>query len=116
MKNIALIFAFIFSIAIANAQAVKPIFEKAANKVKATYFHENGEIAQVGHFLNGKLDGEWKMYNDEGKKIAQGNYALGQKTGTWFFWKNAILQEVDFENSKIANVTKWNTEGTLVIK
>lgn len=116
MKNTILIFAFIFSISLANAQEVKPIFEKSDNKVKATYFHDNGKIAQVGHFFNGKLDGEWKMYNEDGDKIAQGNYALGQKTGKWFFWNDAILQEVDFKNSKIAHITKWNSEGTLVVK
>lgn len=116
MKKTALLFAILFSITIANAQEVKPLFEKANNKVKATYFHANGEIAQVGHFLYGKLDGEWKMYNDAGKKIAQGNYTLGEKTGKWFFWNDAVLNEVDFENSKIANITTWKNETALVAK
>ncbi len=114
MKKTALIFVFIFSIAIVNAQETKPVFEKVKNKVKATYFHDNGAIAQVGYFLDGKLEGEWNMYSPEGKKIAKGNYTQGKKTGKWFFWENAILQEVNFEDSKIANVTKWNSEGTLV--
>lgn len=115
MKKIALVFAFIFSIAIVNAQSTKPVFEKADSKVKATYFHSNGEVAQVGHFLNGKLHGEWTMFNEEGKKIATGNYIEGKKTGKWFFWNKTELNEVDYKNSKIANVTKWNNEGTLVV-
>ncbi|MCL5245573.1 nicotinic acid mononucleotide adenyltransferase [Cellulophaga sp. 20_2_10] len=114
MKKTALIFAFIFSIALVNAQNTKPVFEKENNKVKATYYHTNGEVSQVGYFLDGKLDGEWTMFNVEGRKVAKGNYAEGKKVGKWFFWNDTALNEVDFEGSKIANVTKWKSEGTLV--
>lgn len=118
MKKITLTLAFIFSIALVNAQEVKPKFEKVDTKVKATYYHDNGEIAQTGYFADGKLDGEWKMYNDTGKKIAEGNYTEGKKTGKWFFWNNdkSTLSEVDYKNSEIVNVTQWNNKGTLVVR
>lgn len=115
MKKIVFIFAFIFSF-VMSAQVPEPVFEKDGDLVKATYFHENGEVEQTGHFLNGKLDGEWTMFNEKGDKIAMGSYEQGQKTGKWFFWKADGLQEVDFNNNKIAAVTKWNTAGTTVVQ
>ncbi|NKI26677.1 nicotinic acid mononucleotide adenyltransferase [Arenibacter sp. 6A1] len=107
MKAITLIFAFIFSIAI-NAQEVKPVFEKEGKLVKATYFHENGQIAQVGHFLNSKLHGEWNMYNEKGEKLAAGKYEKGTKTGKWFFWDQKVLREVDFNANAISSITEWD--------
>ncbi|NNG09812.1 MAG: nicotinic acid mononucleotide adenyltransferase [Arenibacter sp.] len=114
MKGITLIFALIFSVVI-NAQEVKPVFQQDGDVLKATYFHDNGEVSQEGQFLNGKLHGEWKMYDVDGKKIAMGEYVDGKKSGKWFFWEGKMLKEVDFVNSKIANVTQWNSVGQLAI-
>jgi len=107
MKAATLFLAFILSLSL-NAQKAAPIFEKDGNMVKATYFYENGQIAQVGHFLNGKLEGEWKMFTPEGKKLAIGEYSQGKKSGKWFFWKEGELSEVDYLDNRIANVTEWN--------
>lgn len=114
MKSALLFIAFMFAFAI-HGQTTEPIFEKDGNAVKATYFHKNGTIAQIGQFLNGKLNGEWTMFNEQGEKIALGAYEEGQKVGKWFFWKSEGLSEVDFKNSRIANVTQWNSAGTLVV-
>lgn len=96
------------------AQQVEPKFEKEGNKVKATYFHANGEISQQGYFLNEKLEGEWKMFNDKGEKIAIGNYDNGVKTGKWLFWEGDIMKEVNFDNNKIASVTNAKTKEPVV--
>lgn len=113
MKVTSLIFAFIFSI-VTYAQTPETKFEKVGDMVKATYFHENGIVSQTGHFLNGKLHGEWTMFNEKGEKITLGSYVEGQKTGKWFFWKADGLQEVDFKDNRIAGVTQWDKSGKLV--
>jgi len=87
---------------------VKPTFEKEGKMIKATYFHDNGEIAQTGYLVSGKLHGQWYMYNVEGKKVATGKYNNGKRTGKWLFWNGDILKEVDFVDNRIANVKKWN--------
>ncbi|NNL09922.1 MAG: nicotinic acid mononucleotide adenyltransferase [Croceitalea sp.] len=108
MKNILFIVAFVFSLNMV-AQELKPKFEKIeADLVKATYFHDNGEIAQTGFLLKGKLHGDWFMYDIKGKKIASGSYENGERAGKWFFWNDAILKEVDFVNNRIADVKNWN--------
>lgn len=114
MKTITLFLTLIFSIAI-YAQDHKPNFEKEGDFMKATYFHDNGKISQTGLFLDGKLYGIWKMYNEEGKKIAMGRYEAGKKTGKWFFWDNEGLREVDYADNRIANVVKWNNSGSVVV-
>ena len=113
MKKLLIIAALAFSFG-ANAQQVEPKFEKEGNKVKATYFHANGEVSQQGYFVNQKLDGEWKMFNEKGDKIAVGNYDNGVKTGTWLFWEDDVKKEVDFDNNKIASVTNSKTKEPVV--
>lgn len=116
MKNITLIAALLFSgFLFAQEPNVKPILEKDGDLVKATYFHDNGEIAQTGSYKDGKLHGEWKAYDVEGKKVASGKYEEGKKVGKWFFWNQEGLSEVNFENSKIASVTKWSNAGSIVV-
>ncbi|WP_419213409.1 toxin-antitoxin system YwqK family antitoxin [Maribacter sp. X9] len=113
MKKLLIIAVLAFSFG-ANAQQVEPKFEKEGNKVKATYFHANGEVSQQGYFLNEKLEGEWKMFNDKGQKIAMGNYENGVKTGKWLFWEGDVKKEVNFDNNKIASVTNAKSKESMV--
>jgi len=107
MKRGIILLALLFSVC-TFAQKVEPSFEKEGKLVKATYFHDNGEIAQTGTLLNGELHGQWYMYNLVGKKIATGKYEHGKRTGKWFFWKADILKEVDFIDNRITYVKNWN--------
>ncbi len=112
MKKILIIAVLALSFG-AFAQ-VEPKFEKEGNKVKATYFHANGEVSQQGYFLNEKLEGEWKMFNEKGDKIAMGNYNHGVKHGTWLFWEGDVKKEVNFDNNRIASVTNTKSKGSVV--
>ncbi|GGG40404.1 hypothetical protein GCM10011414_07400 [Croceivirga lutea] len=85
-----------------------PKLEKVGKLIKATYYHDNGEIAQTGYMLQGELHGQWFMYDVNGKKVASGKYNKGAKDGKWFFWDDQILREVDFANNQITNVKNWN--------
>lgn len=83
--------------------------------VKATYFHDNGEIAQVGYMLKGKLHGKWTMFNAEGTKIASGKYIDGAKQGTWYFYEGDKVKEVEFVANKIAAVRDWNASDGITV-
>ncbi len=98
-----------------QAQEVAPTYEKEGDMVKATFYHDNGVISQTGYFADGKLHGEWIMYDTAGKKIATGRYDMGAKDGKWFFWKDEILQEVDYKDNKIINVVNWNNSEPVAI-
>lgn len=112
MKKILLIAVLAFSFG-AYAQ-IEPKFEKDGNMIKATYFHANGEVSQQGYFLNEKLQGKWKMFNENGDKIAVGNYDKGVKTGKWIFWEGDTVREVSFDNNKIASVEQMDSKKAVV--
>ena len=95
------------------AQEVKPTLVQKGNLVQATFFHENGVVAQEGFYQNGKLHGEWTMYDQQGEKIAMGTYQQGKRTGKWFFWSAESLKEVDFVNNKVAKLVQWNNQESL---
>lgn len=113
MKTAILFLALIFSFAV-NAQEIKPNFEKEGNLVKATYFHANGEVAQTGYFLEGKLHGEWVMYNEEGEKLVEGSYTNGLKNGKWVYNEGKELREVAFVDNKIESVETKNNPNAVV--
>ncbi|WP_041326910.1 toxin-antitoxin system YwqK family antitoxin [Robiginitalea biformata] len=96
-----------------EAQQPEPQFERTDDLVKATYYHENGAVAQTGFFRDGQLHGEWIMFDTSGKKVAIGQYDAGNKTGKWFFWEEDNLREVDYSDNAIVNVVNWNN-GTRV--
>ncbi|MCE2613800.1 nicotinic acid mononucleotide adenyltransferase [Flavobacteriaceae bacterium D16] len=114
MKIVTTLIVFLF-VSLIYAQEVKPIFEQQGDMVKAIYFHDNGVVAQTGFYEDGKPEGEWKMYNNEGKKIALGQFTSGKKTGKWFFWEGEGLREVDYTDNKIANVIKWTDSESVVL-
>lgn len=114
MKFITTVLALAFTIGI-GAQENKPTFEKEGDLTKATYYHDNGEVAQTGYFLAGKLHGQWVMFDDAGKKIAKGNYEMGKRTGKWYFWEGDILKEVDFADNRIASIIESSDAKPVVI-
>lgn len=92
------------------AQEVKPKYEIVGQEVKTTYYYDNGQIKQEGNYLNGKPNGKWVSYNEDGTKQAIGEFENGAKKGKWFFWSESSLTEVDFSDSRIAEVKKWSKD------
>ena len=103
MKKCIILVAILFS-GILVAQEVNPQLEAVGNKVKATYYYENGRVQQEGFFKDGKLDGVWVSYDEKGNKVAVGEYTNGLKTGKWMFFNEKSLCEVAYDNSKISSV------------
>ncbi len=116
MKKAVWILGLLFSFYMYPQNNTDPTLEKVGKMVKATYFHDNGEIAQTGFLKKGKLHGLWLMYDVNGKKIASGKYDLGKRTGKWFFWQGQSLKEVDFVDNKIVNVKNWNESEAVSVR
>ena len=112
MKKYIILAVILFTGAI-FAQNAKPILEPFGKKLKATYFHENGEVQQVGYFENGKLEGIWVSYDESGNRIATGEYTQGVKTGKWLFWNDEQLAEVAYNNNNISSVKNWSQEAVV---
>ena len=112
MRNYFNLAAIMFS-GILLAQETNPVLTAEGNKVKATYYHENGKVAQEGYFENGKLEGVWTSYDEAGKKKAIAEYANGQKTGKWYFYEQDMVREVSFNDSRIVSVKENKTNTGL---
>ncbi|MGA9637234.1 toxin-antitoxin system YwqK family antitoxin [Flavobacterium sp.] len=111
-KYIVLVAVFVSVITFANE--TKPKLEATKdNIVKATYYHENGQVQQQGAFKNGKLHGEWVSYDENGNKIAIAEYNNGAKVGKWFLWNDSSLNEVDYTANKIVAVKNWKKEAVV---
>jgi len=104
-----LILVFVLGLTFSYGQTTKVERTTSPQVKKLTQFHDNGEVAQQGHILRNKLDGVWESFDAEGNKIAVGNYDKGVKSGTWFFWTDEQLIEVEFVNNKVEDVIYWNT-------
>lgn len=109
MKNIIVAFVLLLS-GVVSAQQIEPKLEIIDNKVKATYYHENGAVKQQGFYLDGKLHGNWFSYSENGEKQSMGEYYKGVKTGKWFFWTKNTLKEVDYSDNRIAALKNWSNE------
>ena len=115
MKKI-IIAGLLLSAGVLSAQTKDHDFSIENNIVKATYYYENGNIKQEGSYKDGKLHGSWTSYNEDGTKLAMGEYKNGQKCGKWLFWTGAVLNEVDYADSRIAEVKKWSKDAVAVNK
>lgn len=116
MKKLVILAVLMFS-GVIFAQEAKPVLEPFGKKVKATYFHENGQVMQEGYFVKGKLEGKWVSYDENGNKIAIAEYKNGKKVGKWFFWTDssdrgfATLSEVDYSDNRVASVKNWKKDA-----
>ena len=110
MKKYIILTALLFS-GIAFAQENGPKLEAVGELVKTTYYFENGKVQQEGFFKNGKLDGVWVSFDENGNKSCVATYDNGVKTGKWLFWNGKNLNEVDYSNSRIASVKTWKQDA-----
>ena len=102
-KLIVLLVIMMFGTVI--GQNIEPKLEVVGQLVKATYFYENGAIAQEGFFKNGKLEGKWTSYEMNGNVKAVAFYAEGKKSGKWSFNDQGLnTTTVDYAENQIVAV------------
>lgn len=103
MKNIAIFFiAFFTTLCFAQKERTLKL-NKETNLIEVVYFHENGEISQTGTYTpEGKLQGEWLSYNEEGVKQVTAYYKNGKKVGKWIYVIEGNLKEVDYSKNVAA--------------
>jgi antitoxin component YwqK of YwqJK toxin-antitoxin module len=67
-------------------------------------FYENGEIKNVFFYDKGVLQGEYKLFDNAGKLIESGQFVNDKKEGEWQL--KGGLQVVVFKNDKVVSVVK----------
>ena len=111
MKKIfsALIIALLAT-SFAFAQEKEPTFEKQDDLVKATYYHDNGMIKEVGYFKDEKLHDQWIRYDNTGKISVVANYDNGLKEGKWYIVGEETTKEITYKANKLIKVEE--VQGT----
>ena len=93
---IALVAVFGFSVAFANGpesiEKNKKVEQLSSNIFKVTYFHDNGEVREVGFYKDNQMYGEWNTFNEDGQLIAEGFFNENKKVGTWKFYNAAGIE------------------------
>ena len=109
MKKVLLI-ALLFAFAFTQAQDKKPSYEEVGDKVKATYYYEDGSIHKIGFFKDQKLTGKWTQYDRKGNTIKIAYYKKGKKTGNWLQWKDGRFRQISYKNNKLVSVGDWTDD------
>ena len=109
-KILATLLVCLVAISFSYAQDKEPSFEKQDDLVKATYYHENGMIKEVGFFKDNKLHDKWVHYDLTGKITVVANYENGVKEGTWYIVGENSTKQVTYKANKPIKVEE--VEGT----
>lgn len=92
----------------AFSQEQKVDYQKINNElIKATYyFADNSSIVEREGFFNknGKLQGMWTSYNNEGNKTTIAYYDKGKKVGVWTYFKDDKIKFVTYKDNKLIGV------------
>ena len=110
------IFLMMLSVGYTYAQKERSLkLNKETNLIEVTYYHDNGNVSQTGFYTaEGKLHGDWYVYDTEGEKTVSAKYDNGNKVGKWFYWNNDSLKEVDYKKGAIASVSEWTESRTII--
>jgi uncharacterized protein YxeA len=107
-KLFACLVLFLLVLNVSFAQGVEPKFEKENDLVKATYYHDNGMVKEVGFFKEDKLHDKWISYNEEGKIKVVAMYNNGLKDGKWYLVGEETVKEVTYKANKVVKVEEVN--------
>lgn len=75
-------------------------------------YHPNGEVWYSGHFLNGKPDGIWRYFNEEGVLMYENEFDYGQWVALTAFVDGSRDFKAYYENNKVVKIDVY--EGTRV--
>ena len=59
---------------------------------KWTFYDENGQIIEVETYKDGKLDGQFTGWYESGQKRIEGSYKDGKHTGIWTSWDSSGVE------------------------
>ncbi len=86
---------------------------------KWNYYYENGKVKSTGSYGNNLENGTWQFYFENGKTEQVGVFKNGKFSGTWqWYYPNGnIKREEDyFEGREEGNCVEYDTIGEVIVK
>ncbi len=70
-------------------------------KSQVKTYYDNGQLKEIGSFVNEKAEGVWVRFDEEGNKVSQGSFVDGEKHGLWLVWSadGEALYHINYENN-----------------
>ena len=84
-------------------------FISGTSKVRTELYHENGQKSAEGIFIDQIKDGLWNYYNQNGVLIKVENYKNGERHGEWKTYSSQtgiLLEECNYDNGVLNGVEK----------
>lgn len=115
MKKFYFLAVFFLSVGIfAQDELSNTVVEKEGNLLKVSMYHDNGQLAQQGFLKNNKLHGKWVRYAQDGSQQCIAFYKKGKREGTWLFWNDDQLTQVEFKENAIVRELTWESSSKIV--
>ena len=95
------------------------VFINGKRNGKWTFWNENGNIVRTGSYAAGKRDGSYAYYFNDGSKKEEGAWKNDQRDGLWVKYSNNgnTQKEGTYSNGKKDGVwTSWNDKGLVASK
>jgi antitoxin component YwqK of YwqJK toxin-antitoxin module len=78
--------------------------------------YDGGQLGMGGSYLDGKMEGDWIWWYENGKKKRYTQYKTGTKNGKSIFWyKTGIKKsEIIYDNNRNIRQISYNKKGEKV--
>jgi antitoxin component YwqK of YwqJK toxin-antitoxin module len=130
MSAMKSLFVFAFSLLslglLAQNKEVNTFFDNGM--VKSTYrytntknyevinFYASGKMMESGRFVNGKMDGNWTAYAENGVRISEAFYKNGEKSGEWRIYDDsgALRYKILYDANRIVSAVNFDANGNSI--
>ena len=74
---------------------------------KILMYHENGEVERAGQSINGKVDGELKVYDEKGNLLILSNFKDGLPEGQTYYYTESKITSIEiYKDGKFVRTIK----------
>jgi antitoxin component YwqK of YwqJK toxin-antitoxin module len=78
-------------------------------------WHENGQLAKTENYVNGQLDGQWSTVNDKGVRQSDVSFKAGKRDGKWVTYGDdgkQIREQQEYRDGKLNGTSNsWSADG-----
>jgi antitoxin component YwqK of YwqJK toxin-antitoxin module len=100
MKNLLVIAAVVLMFTGLNAQGVSAnvekevVLEKVEKNIDMAFVYQNAVLIEKGLLVNGKREGVWQSFNENGTLATEASFSKGLKNGVWNIYQGSNLKYV----------------------
>jgi antitoxin component YwqK of YwqJK toxin-antitoxin module len=126
MKNVVLFFLVAISFELSAQRELKTFFDNGTTKSSYKYtdlnnydvsnFYITGKLMETGSFVNGKMNGLWTSYSENGVKSGEAFYLNGIKSGEWKIYDEvgSLKYKITYADNHIVSALNFDTAGKTV--